>query len=203
MAPSLNVMDLKSFYALARLATPAISIEDFAAELATSFRLKPQAGSACSDPFQNVTCTSSRSCFLCGFGRPMTSRMCSAHPSFSSGACPGGQFFRVFLIGYSFRITDGQLCGLCNKGLTGTEVSPKSAFGGPISLVMNGDIIMIDVDQRILAIRVSGANLAARHARLGEPVLPKATGYLSIYQQTVQPIPKGAVLVRETPNDKS
>ena len=95
-------------------------------------------------------------------------------------------------------ITDGQLSGLCNKGLTVAEVSPESAVGGPISVVENGDRITIDVDQRILDIEVSGADLAARRACLGEPVLPKATGYLSIYQRTVQPMSAGAVLVCET-----
>ena len=100
-------------------------------------------------------------------------------------------------------ITDGQLSGLCNKGLTVAEVSPESAVGGPISLVMNGDSITIDVDQRILDIHVSDADLARRRASLGEPVLPKATGYLSIYQRTVQPMSKGAVLVVETLPDNT
>ena len=96
-------------------------------------------------------------------------------------------------------VTDGQLSGLCNKGLTVAEVSPESAVGGPISLVENGDRITIDVDKRILDIEVSHADLAARRARLGEPRLPKATGYLSIYQRTVQPMSTGAVLVRNEP----
>jgi hypothetical protein len=74
-APWLNVMDLKILHAPARLATPAISLQDLAAELAIIFRTKPQAGPLCTDPLQNVTCTSSRSCFRCGFGSPMTSRM--------------------------------------------------------------------------------------------------------------------------------
>ena len=74
-APRLNVMDLKAFHAPARLATPAISFQDFAAELAISFRIEPQPGPLGADPLQNVTCTSSRSCFLFGFGRPMTSRV--------------------------------------------------------------------------------------------------------------------------------
>ena len=74
-APRLNVMDLKIFHAPARLATPAISLQNFAAELAISFRIKPQAWPLGADPRQSVTCTSSRSCFLCGFGRPMTSRV--------------------------------------------------------------------------------------------------------------------------------
>jgi dihydroxy-acid dehydratase len=53
-------------------------------------------------------------------------------------------------------ITDGELSGLCNKGLKVAEVSPESAVGGPISLVENGDRITIDADQRILDIEVSG-----------------------------------------------
>jgi dihydroxy-acid dehydratase len=78
------------------------------------------------------------------------------------------------------------------------EVSPESAVGGPISLVINGDSITIDVDRRILDIDVSDADLAQRRASLGAHVLPKATGYLSIYQRTVQPMSAGAVLVCET-----
>jgi dihydroxy-acid dehydratase len=93
-------------------------------------------------------------------------------------------------------VSDGQLSGLCNKGLSVAEVSPESAAGGPISLVQNGDRITIDVDKRSLDIEVSEPELGARRARLGEPKLPKATGYLSIYQRTVQPMSTGAVLVR-------
>jgi hypothetical protein len=74
-APPLNVMDLKILHSPARLTTPSISLQDFMAELAISFWIKSQAGPLGADAFQNVTCTSSRSCFLSGFGRPMTSRV--------------------------------------------------------------------------------------------------------------------------------
>jgi dihydroxy-acid dehydratase len=94
-------------------------------------------------------------------------------------------------------ISDGQLSGLCNKGLTVAEVSPESAVGGPLSLVENGDRITIDVDRHILDLEVAPQELAARRARLGEPKLPHATGYLSIYQRTVQPMSTGAVLIRD------
>jgi hypothetical protein len=40
-APWLNVMDLKTFHAPARLTTPTITLQDFAAELAISFWIKP------------------------------------------------------------------------------------------------------------------------------------------------------------------
>jgi dihydroxy-acid dehydratase len=92
-------------------------------------------------------------------------------------------------------VSDGQLSGLCNKGLAVAEVSPESAVGGPISLVENGDRIRIDVDRRILDLEVAEAELSARRSRLGKPSLPKAVGYLSIYQRTVQPMSTGAVLV--------
>jgi len=39
------MMDLKIFHSSARLAAPAISCDHFAAKLAISFRIKPQAGS--------------------------------------------------------------------------------------------------------------------------------------------------------------
>jgi dihydroxy-acid dehydratase len=93
-------------------------------------------------------------------------------------------------------VTDGQLSGLCNKGLTVAEVSPESAVGGPLSLVQNGDLIDIDVDRRSLELRVSTRELAARREALGAPVLPPARGYLSIYQRTVQPMSTGAVLIK-------
>ena len=93
-------------------------------------------------------------------------------------------------------VSDGQLSGLCNKGLTVAEVSPESAVGGPISLVENGDRIHIDVDGHILDIEVAAEELAARRARRGAPKLPHSSGYLSIYQRTVQPMSSGAVLVK-------
>src|ERR1700693_2537037 len=74
-ASRLNVMDLKIPHAPARLASPSISLQDIPAKLAISLGVKPQAGPFRADPSQNVTCTSSRNCFLCGFGRPMTSRV--------------------------------------------------------------------------------------------------------------------------------
>jgi dihydroxy-acid dehydratase len=92
-------------------------------------------------------------------------------------------------------ITDGQLSGLCNKGLTVAEVSPESAVGGPLGLVEDGDLVKVDVDAHLLALEVAQDELAARRARQGPPVLPHSTGYLSIYQRSVQPMSTGAVLV--------
>jgi dihydroxy-acid dehydratase len=92
-------------------------------------------------------------------------------------------------------VSDGQLSGLCNKGLTIAEVSPESAVGGPLSLVESGDRIAIDVDARTLDLHVPETELAARSARRGEPTPATSTGYLSIYQRVVQPMSTGAVLL--------
>ena len=94
-------------------------------------------------------------------------------------------------------VSDGQLSGLCLKGITVAEVSPESAVGGPLALVENGDRITIDVDARTLDLDVPEAELAARRARRGEPALPKSKGYLSIYQRSVQPMSTGAVLIEQ------
>src|SRR5262245_27479851 len=93
-------------------------------------------------------------------------------------------------------VTDGQLSGLCLKGITVAEVSPESAIGGPLSLVENGDPIHIDVDARVLDLQVSSSDIAARRQRRGEPALPRSRGYLSIYQRSVQPMSSGVVLVK-------
>jgi dihydroxy-acid dehydratase len=95
-------------------------------------------------------------------------------------------------------VTDGQLSGLCNKGLTIAEVSPESGVGGPLALVENGDAITVDVDAHRLDLDVPGDVMATRRARLGTPRVAPARGYLSIYRRTVQPMSTGSVLVEES-----
>jgi len=90
-------------------------------------------------------------------------------------------------------VTDGQLSGLCLKGLTVAEVAPEGATGGPIGKVRNGDRIIIDVAARRLDLDVPAAELAARPA--APAVFPiEASGYLGIYRRDVQAMATGAVL---------
>jgi dihydroxy-acid dehydratase len=91
-------------------------------------------------------------------------------------------------------VSDGQLSGLVNKGLVVGEVSPEAAAGGPLALVHDGDQISIDLDRRSLDLHVSDDELNGRLLELGDLTLPKSSGYLSIYQQSVQPMSTGAVL---------
>jgi hypothetical protein len=54
-AARLNVMNLKILHAAARLTTPAISLQNFTAEPAVGFGVKPQAWPIGTDPSQSVT----------------------------------------------------------------------------------------------------------------------------------------------------
>jgi dihydroxy-acid dehydratase len=90
-------------------------------------------------------------------------------------------------------ICDGQLSGLCNKGMTIAEVSPEGAVGGPIALVRNGDRITIDVDRLSVDVEVEPAVLAERRAAMGEIKPREAKGYLAMYREVVQGMESGVV----------
>ncbi|HZN77980.1 MAG TPA: dihydroxy-acid dehydratase, partial [Micromonosporaceae bacterium] len=91
-------------------------------------------------------------------------------------------------------VTDGQMSGLVNKGLTVGEVNPEGAVGGPLGLVRDGDTIRIDVDTRTIDLDVPDDVLAERRARLPALEAPAGCGWLSVYARTVRPLTEGATL---------
>jgi dihydroxy-acid dehydratase len=86
------------------------------------------------------------------------------------------------------------MSGLVNRGLTVAEVSPEGAFGGPLGLVRDGDVISVDVDARTIDLDVTDDVLAERRARLPAPPAPTGCGWLSVYARTVRPLSEGATL---------
>lgn len=94
-------------------------------------------------------------------------------------------------------VSDGQLSGLCNKGLTIAEVSPEAAVGGPLAVVEAGDRISIDVARHTLELQVDALELRRRQEALGQRPLKEASGWLEIYRRSVQPMSTGAVLIRD------
>ncbi len=92
-------------------------------------------------------------------------------------------------------ITEGQLSGLVNRGLVVGEASPEAAELGPLAYVDDGDTIEIDVTKREVNLLVDAATLAVRQQQPRQFGAQHERGWLSVYQRTVQPVHKGAVLL--------
>lgn len=90
-------------------------------------------------------------------------------------------------------VTDGRFSG-GSSGLSIGYVSPEAGLGGPLALVKNGDIIDIDLDERILNVRLSDEELAARKAEW-KWVFPKEKypPFLRLFSKCVGSLAKGAV----------
>jgi dihydroxy-acid dehydratase len=93
-------------------------------------------------------------------------------------------------------ITEGQLSGLVNEGLVVGEASPEAAEGGPLAFVENGDRIEIDVERGCVDLLVDAAVLAERRRHPNAFGSQDERGWLRVYQRTVSPVHKGAVLRR-------
>ena len=90
-------------------------------------------------------------------------------------------------------ITDGRFSG-ASRGISIGHISPEAAEGGPIALVENGDIIMIDLVKRTIHLDVDEEELAKRQSRL-KPFEPKIkSGYLARYSKLVTSANTGAVM---------
>ena len=90
-------------------------------------------------------------------------------------------------------ITDGRFSG-ASRGASIGHVCPEAATGGPIALVEEGDIILIDINNNRLDVKVSDEEMAARKAKW-QPRGPEVTtGYLARYAAMAAPASKGAIL---------
>ena len=90
-------------------------------------------------------------------------------------------------------ITDGRFSG-ASRGASIGHVCPEAAAGGPIALVEEGDIILIDINNNRLDVKVSDEEMAARKAKWQPRVPEVTTGYLARYAAMAAPASKGAIL---------
>jgi len=90
-------------------------------------------------------------------------------------------------------LTDGRFSGGTRGACIG-HVSPEAAEGGPIAALQNGDIISIDIPNKILEVELSDEEITERLSKLNkfEPKIKK--GYLARYSKMVTSASKGAVL---------
>ena len=89
-------------------------------------------------------------------------------------------------------LTDGRFSG-ATRGLMIGHVSPEAALEGPIAVVHEGDMIRIDVNQRVLEMEVSDAEIERRMSRWKAPKPRFATGVFGKYAALVHSASEGAI----------
>lgn len=90
-------------------------------------------------------------------------------------------------------ITDGRFSG-GTRGICVGHISPEAAEGGPIALVEPGDVIVVDLQERRLELKVSEAELARRRERWQPPAPKVQSGWLARYARMVTSASTGAIL---------
>jgi dihydroxy-acid dehydratase len=91
-----------------------------------------------------------------------------------------------------YLMTDGRFSGGTAGPCIG-HVSPEAAAGGTIALVKNGDEIRVDLDKRLVQLRVSAAELQKRRKAWKRPEPKIKTGYLARYARMVTSASTGAI----------
>ena len=91
------------------------------------------------------------------------------------------------------RISDARMSGTA-YGTVVLHTSPEAAAGGPLALVKDGDMVVLDVAGRKLHIEVSDEELAKRRTLWKAPKPPMESGYQKLYVDHVLQADKGADL---------
>lgn len=89
-------------------------------------------------------------------------------------------------------ITDGRFSGGSHGFIVG-HVVPEAQEGGPIALVKDGDVIVIDADTASIDAEVAAEEFARRRAEWKAPPLKADRGVLAKYIRCVAPASRGCV----------
>ena len=89
-------------------------------------------------------------------------------------------------------LTDGRFSGATHGPMIG-HVAPEAAVGGPIALVRDGDMIVMDVESRDLSVRLSDEELAPRRREWVAPPQRYTSGVMAKYAKLVSSAARGAV----------
>jgi dihydroxy-acid dehydratase len=88
------------------------------------------------------------------------------------------------------RLSDARMSGT-SYGACVLHVAPESAVGGPLALVRNGDLIELDVDKRVLNLKISEQEMKSRKSAWKPPVRKYERGYGAIFSQHVKQADEG------------
>ena len=89
------------------------------------------------------------------------------------------------------RISVGRMSGTA-AGTIILHVCPEAAAGGTLDIVKSGDIIKLDVKQRLLELRLSDEEIATRKKNKKNNTEIKRRGYDKIFHENVLQADKGA-----------
>ena len=89
------------------------------------------------------------------------------------------------------RISDGRMSGTA-AGTIILHVCPEAAAGGTLDIVESGDIIKLDVKQRLLELKLSDEEIAKRKKSKKSNTEMKRRGYDKIFHESVLQADKGA-----------
>ena len=89
------------------------------------------------------------------------------------------------------RISDGRMSGTA-AGTIILHVCPEAAAGGTLGIVKSGDIIKLDVKQRLLELKLSDEEIAIRKKSKKSNTEIKRRGYDKIFHESVLQADKGA-----------
>ncbi|PUZ22585.1 dihydroxy-acid dehydratase [Chitinophaga parva] len=89
------------------------------------------------------------------------------------------------------RISDGRMSGT-GFGTVVLHVSPEAATGNNFAVIRTGDLITLDVPNRLINVALSDEELADRKSKFIPPEPPVSRGYASLYADHVQQAHLGA-----------
>jgi dihydroxy-acid dehydratase len=90
-------------------------------------------------------------------------------------------------------ITDGRFSG-GTRGCCIGHIAPEAYVGGPIAVVKEDDLILIDLPRRKLELKISAKELSSRLKKVKVPKPKVHSGYLVRYAKMVSSADEGAVL---------
>lgn len=90
-------------------------------------------------------------------------------------------------------LTDGRFSGATRGACIG-HISPEAMQGGPIAIIQEGDIISIDIPQKLLTLKLTDSEIQSRLAQWTPPQINITSGYLARYADIVSSADEGAVV---------
>ncbi|MBI3968207.1 MAG: dihydroxy-acid dehydratase, partial [Chloroflexi bacterium] len=89
-------------------------------------------------------------------------------------------------------LTDGRFSG-ATRGLMAGHVAPEAARGGPIAAIQEGDLVVFDIEKRLLTVELNDEEIGSRLVDWREPEPPYRSGVFGKYAAMVSSASDGAI----------